>query len=146
MRLEICTVVIILAGFGVAEEYNQPPAMSLIGEVPPAIPQEQKASQQTPPDQKIQPSEELSTPEVQRLIKDGLRYEPALANANLNVKVDDSSVWLTGTVDDEKRHDLALRIAESYSGRRQIFDRIRVARTELKTKGSRRSSVRPVVC
>ena len=64
MRLEICTVVIMLAGFGVAAEYKQPPATSSAGEVPPAIPQEQKASQQTPPDHKIQPSEELSTSDV----------------------------------------------------------------------------------
>ena len=128
MRLEICTVVIVLAGFGVAAEYKQPPATPSAAEVPPAIPQEQKARQQTRPDHVTQPSEELSTPEVQQLIKDGFRYEPALVDANLSVKVDDSSAWLTGTVDDEKRHYLALRSAESYSGRRQIVDRIRAAR------------------
>ena len=126
MRVEICTVVIMLAAFGLAAEYSQPPARSSAVGVPPAIPQEREASQQTPPDHETQPSEELSTPEVQQLIKDGFRYEPALAKANLSVKVDDSSVWLTGTVDDEKQHDLALRIAESYLGRRQIVDRIRV--------------------
>lgn len=128
MRLEICTVVIMLAGFGVAAEYKRPAAASTAAEVSPAIPQQQKASRQTRPDQETQPSEELSTPEVQQLIKDGFRYKPALANANLSVTVDDGSVWLTGTVDDEKRHDLALRIAASYSGRRQIVDSIRVAR------------------
>lgn len=128
MRLEACTVALMLAGFAVAAEYRQPPATSPVHEIPSPLSEEQTPGRQTLPDHETQPSEELSTPEVQQLIKDGLRSEPALANASLSVKADDNSVWLTGTVDDEKRHDLALRIAESYSGERQIIDRIKVTR------------------
>jgi BON domain len=128
MRLEACTVALMLAGFAVAAEQSQPSAMSPAHEISSALSQEQTTSQQTPPYHETQPPEELSTPEVQQLIKGGLRSEPALANASVSVKVDDNSVWLAGTVDDEKRHDLALRIAESYSGKRQIVDRIKVTR------------------
>jgi osmotically-inducible protein OsmY len=125
---EACAVALIFAGFALAAEHSQPATMSSVNEIPSASSQEQTPSQRMPPDHEAQPSEKLSTPEVQQLIKDELRSEPALANASLSVKVDDNSVWLTGTVDDEKRHDLALRIAESYSGKRQIVDKIKVTR------------------
>jgi osmotically-inducible protein OsmY len=33
---------------------------------------------------------------------------------------------LSGTVDDERQHDLALRIAQSYAGDRRIVDNIQI--------------------
>lgn len=64
----------------------------------------------------------LSTDEVQQQIT--LNSEPALARTNLNAKVSD--VVLTGKAATEKQHDLALRIAQSYTGGRKIVDKIKV--------------------
>jgi len=33
---------------------------------------------------------------------------------------------LTGTVDSEKQHDLAVRIAQSFAGDRQVVDKIKI--------------------
>jgi len=50
----------------------------------------------------------------------------ALATAKLNTKVEPQSVELTGRVDIEAQHDLAVRIAKSYSGYKQVVDKIGV--------------------
>jgi len=39
---------------------------------------------------------------------------------------DENTVLLTGNVDSEQQHDLALRIAQSYAGDRKIVDKIKV--------------------
>jgi len=78
-----------------------------------------------PPDQEA-PPQGLSTPEVQQQIQQGLNSEPALRNSNVGVHVDENSVILTGTVNSEEQHDLALRIARSYAGDRKIVDKIKL--------------------
>jgi len=79
-----------------------------------------------PPDQEPQPSQRLSTAQVQQQIQQGLNSEPALANTNVSVKTDESSVTLTGTVDTERQHDLAVRIAHSNAGGRKVVDKIKI--------------------
>jgi osmotically-inducible protein OsmY len=68
----------------------------------------------------------LSNPEIQQQIGEKLSTEPMLARVDVNVSVDDTSVVLTGTANDEQQHDLALRIAKSYAGEREIEDKIQV--------------------
>src|SRR4029077_14743135 len=60
MRLEACTVALMLAGFAVAAEHSQPSAMSPAHEISSALSQEPTTSQQTPPYHETQPPEELS--------------------------------------------------------------------------------------
>ena len=92
---------------------------------PPTFP-EGRGQQQMPPDTKAPPpSETLSTAQVQRQIQK-LRAEPALANMNVGVKTTDKSVTLTGSVNTERQHDLALRIAQSYAGDRKIVDKLKI--------------------
>jgi osmotically-inducible protein OsmY len=79
-----------------------------------------------PPDTKAPPSETLSTAQVQRQIQEKLSAEPALANMNVGVKTTDKSVTLTGSVDTERQHDLALRIAQSYAGDRKVVDKLKI--------------------
>ncbi len=80
-----------------------------------------------PPDTKAPPpSETLSTAQVQRQIQEKLSAEPALANTNVGVKTTDKSVTLTGSVDTERQHDLALRIAQSYAGDRKIVNKLKI--------------------
>ncbi len=79
-----------------------------------------------PPDQEPQPSQGLSSVQVQQQIQQSLNSEAALANTNVSVKTDESAVVLTGTVDSEKQHDLAVRIAQSFAGDRQVVDKIKI--------------------
>jgi len=48
---------------------------------------------------------------MQQQIQQGLNSELMLRNSNVGAHVDENSVILTGTVESEQQHDLALRIA-----------------------------------
>ena len=63
---------------------------------------------------------------MQEQIEQGLNSEPTLRSSNVGVDVDEDSVILTGTVDTENQHDLAIRIAQSYAGDRKIIDKIKL--------------------
>jgi osmotically-inducible protein OsmY len=68
----------------------------------------------------------MSSAQIQQQIQDKLDSEPELAKSNVKANVNDSSVILTGFVDSEREHQLALGIAEPYAGAREILDRIQV--------------------
>ena len=80
-----------------------------------------------PPETKAPaPTDSLSTAQVQRQIQEKLGTEPALENTNVGVKASSKAVTLTGLVDTERQHDLAVRIAQSYAGDRKIVDKIKI--------------------
>jgi hyperosmotically inducible protein len=79
-----------------------------------------------PPDTQAPAHRTLSSSAVQQQIDGKIGDEPGLAGSNIKVNVDDSSVVLTGTVDSEQQHDLALRIAQAYAGDRPIDDKIQI--------------------
>jgi hypothetical protein len=88
---------------------------------PPTFPRHETPERQMPPDQNAQP---LSTAQVQEQIQQGLNSEPALSNSKVSVKTNEDSVVLSGTVESERQHELALRIAQSYAGDRKVVDKI----------------------
>ena len=91
---------------------------------PPTFPENQ--GRDMPPDTKAPPSQESSTVKVVMEIEEKLKAEPALTNANVNVKADDSAVVLAGTVNSDSQRDVALRIAKSYAGKRKVVDKIQI--------------------
>lgn len=118
---------LLLATATFAQQPGQPPSTAPPQGTPPTFPEERAPRQPMPPDQEAPPQRQrLSTPEVQQQIQQGLKSEPALRDSNVGAHVDENSVILTGTVDSEQQHDLALRIAQSYAGDRKIVDKITV--------------------
>ena len=107
----------------VASAFAQQPPANPPYTTPPTFPEGQTPRQGMPPDTKAPPP---PTAQVEQQIQDKLNSEPALANMNVRVKTDDRFVTLTGTVDTEAQHDLALRIAQSYAGDRKIVDKIKL--------------------
>ena len=104
---------------------QQPPTNSPPYTTPPTFP-DGRPQQQMPPDTKAPPPQDLSDSEVEQQIQKKLSREPALANTEIGVKIDATSVTLTGSVDTERQRDLALRIAQSYADRRKIVDKIKI--------------------
>ena len=126
MKSRVFASAFLLASLGFAQQQGQPPPAAP-PYTPPTFPQgRQSPRQQMPPDQEPQPSQGLSSAQVQQQIQQSLNSEPALANTNVGVKTDESAVVLTGTVDSEKQHDLAVRIAQSFAGDRQVVDKIKI--------------------
>jgi hypothetical protein len=125
MKQILFGLVLLAATAMLAQQQGQPPPTAPPQTTPPTFPEERAPRQQMPPDQNA-PPEGLSTPEVQQQIQQGLNAEPMLRNSNVGVHVDENSVILTGNVDSEEQHDLALRIAQSYAGDRKIVDKIKL--------------------
>ena len=64
--------------------------------------------------------------ELQAEIEQALAKERDLATSDIQVIVDKKAVTLTGTVDSPDQRTLALRIAESYAGERQVIDKLKL--------------------
>ena len=120
------TTCVLALAFAMSALAQQPPTNPPPYTTPPTFPQGQEPSRGMPPDTKAPPAQRLSSAQVEQQIRAKLDSEPALANAKLKVKTAKDSVILTGTVISEKQHDLALRIAQSYAGDRNILDKIEV--------------------
>jgi hypothetical protein len=122
MRNALAGIALLLTTVSFSQQQAQPPSVSPPYATPPAFPE----APQMPPDQKAPPPQALSTMEVEKQIQEHFNAEPALTNSNLSIKADESLVVLTGTVDSDVQHDLALRIAQSYAGDRKVVDKIQV--------------------
>jgi hypothetical protein len=128
MKHVALSFIVLLATLAFAQQQGQPPpATSPPYQTPPTFPQGRATPrQQLPPDTEAPPSKSMSAPDVERQITRRLSSEPSLSGTNLDAKVDERSVVLTGIVDSEKQHQLALGIAQSYAGQRKIVDKIKL--------------------
>lgn len=103
---------------------GQPPQST-----PPTFPEGQQSPRHPmPPDQQA-PSptpEAASSDQIQQQITQQFSMEPKLAGMNLRADVDEASVVVSGIVDTVEQHDLALRIAQSNAGNRNVVDKIQV--------------------
>lgn len=129
MKYALSCVLVFLAMSVLAQQQGQqpPPTANPPYETPPTFPEgRQTPRDQMPPDTQAPPPEAMSSQRVEGLIVDKLRAEPRLSGTNVDAKVDDNSVVLTGSVDTAEQHDLAVRIAQASAGERNIVDKITV--------------------
>jgi osmotically-inducible protein OsmY len=79
-----------------------------------------------PPDTHAPATPALSNAEVQQQLEKKIADEPGLTGSNVSVTVDDHGIVLSGTVESEQQHQLALRAAQSLAGDRPIDDKLQV--------------------
>jgi osmotically-inducible protein OsmY len=106
-----------------AQKQTMPPYQPPPYSTPPTFPQDQGT---TPSEATPQQGQPMTSVEIEDQIQKKLDKDPGLINTSVSAKVDDKTVTLTGNVDNEQQHDLALRIAQSYAGERKIVDRVQV--------------------
>jgi len=124
MNYMLCCAVLCLGAIAVAQQPGQPPTTNPPYQTPPTFPEgRQTPRTQLPPDTQAPPPQ---SEKVEGQILQQLRSEPALSSTNVDARVDDHSVVLTGTVDTVTQHDLALRIVQANAGDRKIVDRINI--------------------
>jgi BON domain-containing protein len=128
MRYVLCCMVLFLATVVLAQQQGQPPQTTTPPyQTPPTFPEgRQRPLEQMPPDTKAPPPQAMSSERVERQILEQFKAEPTLSVTNIDARVDDDSVVLTGTVDTMTQHDIAVRIAQAKAGDRRIVDKITI--------------------
>jgi hypothetical protein len=128
MKYALSCVVVFLSVFVLAQQQGQPPPTTNPPyRTPPTFPEgRQTPRDQMPPDTQAPPPQAMSSQRLEGRIVDQFRAEPKLSGTNVDARVDDNSVVLTGSVDTVEQHDLAVRIAQANAGDRNIVDRIKV--------------------
>ena len=123
MKYVLSCAVLFLATTVLAQQQGQPPPTT----TPPTFPEgRQTPSEQMPPDTQAPPAETMSSQQVEGQILQQFRDEPTLSGTNIDAKVNDYSVVLSGNADSLAQHDLAIEIAQSKAGNRRVVDRIKV--------------------
>jgi hypothetical protein len=126
MKYVLSCALLFLATVVLAQQQG-PPTATPPYQTPPTFPEErQTPGQQMPPDTKAPPPQAMSSERVEGHILDQLKAEPTLSATNVDARVDDNSVVLTGSVDTMTQHDLAVRIAQANAGDRRIVDKITI--------------------
>ena len=130
MKHILCGIVLLAAALASAQvgpvqpqPGQQPPS------TPPTFPEGRQSPRQTmPPDQQAPAPtpEAASSEQVQQEIMQQFGSDPALSGANLRAEVDEASIVVSGAVDTIEQHDMALRIAQSHAGDRNVVDKIKV--------------------
>ena len=128
MKYVLSCAVLLLATIVVAQQQGQPPPTTNPPyQTPPTFPEgRQTPGQQMPPDTQAPPAETMSSQKVEGQILQQFRAEPTLSGTNIDARVNDNSVVLSGNVNTLAQHDLAIQIAQSNAGNRRIVDKINV--------------------
>lgn len=126
MRYVLSCALLFLATIVLGQQGQPPPATNPPYQTPPTFPEGQQPRQQMPPDTQAPPPQAMSSQNVEKEILKQFRAEPSLAATNVDARVDDNSVVLTGMVSDVTQHDLAVRIAQANAGSRRVVDKIKV--------------------
>ncbi len=99
------------------------------GSTPPTFSPEQSKPESAQPnlnapplEPKPAPAKELSSGEVKHQLDSKLASEPELKGVAIHSKVTNSTLTLSGNLDNAHQHDIVLRIAHSYHGERKIVD------------------------
>ena len=102
----------------------------LILVTPRALSQQQHLPPPNPPVQQLPPDTkapaQMSSMEIEKQIQKAFDQDASLVNSKLKVSVDDMNITLTGSVENQKQHDLALQLAQAYAGKRKIVDNITI--------------------
>jgi hypothetical protein len=87
---------------------------------PPTLPDNRPQAQQPPETQ----APAAASSDIQDQIERSISKDPGLADAQINAAVDEQTVTLTGTVQDETQHQKVLQLVQPYAGQRKIDDKL----------------------
>jgi hypothetical protein len=124
-RAVLCYTLLLVGGLTFAQQ--GPPATAPPSQTPSTSPEEGQTSREPmPPDTQAPPPKAKSSERLEGAILHRLKAEPTLSDTNVDAKVSDDSVILTGNVASRTQHDIAVRIAQANAGSRKIIDKLKV--------------------
>jgi len=84
----------------------------------------QTPNQQLPPDTRAPAPGQVSSLDIENELQKEFGRAPLLRGQQLKASVDDKNIVLTGTVETQEQHDLALQLARQYAKERKVADQI----------------------
>jgi hypothetical protein len=94
----------------------------ICGHASSASPTQQPGMSAPPVQPKGAPAQQLTSGEVKNQLDQKLKTEPDLQGVSIQSDVNDTSVVVSGDLQDMRQHDLVMRIAHSFHGERKIVD------------------------
>ena len=127
IRIFLCALLLLATPALLAQQQPQSPPPYT---TPPTFPDNNPQTQRPPalPEQQGQAGE-ISSSEIQQQLQQSISEDPTLSDAKVETKVDDQSIILTGTVQDETQHRKVLATVEPFAGKRKIVDKLMVKKT-----------------
>jgi hypothetical protein len=129
MRYVLSCALLSVATLVLAQQQGQPSPTTNppYQTTPPTFPQGQQApGEQMPPDTEAPPPQTTSNAQVESQILQQLDAKPSLSGTNIDARVGENSVVLTGRVDTMLQHDMAVRVAKDNAAGRKVVDKIQV--------------------
>lgn len=122
-RVLVCALLVLSIPLISAQQLPRNPPYG----TPPTFPDNRPERQQPPtlPEQQ----KTLSSADIENQLQQSIAEDPALNDAKVQAKVDEDTITLTGTVQDDAQHRRVLATVEPYAGRRKIVDKLVVKKT-----------------
>ena len=89
-----------------------------------APPNEQSPAEKMPPDTKAPAHAQAASSDIEKELQSAFDQEPVLKGTNLKATADDDSIMVSGTVESEQQHKIALQLVQGKAGDRKIVDNI----------------------
>jgi osmotically-inducible protein OsmY len=119
-RVFICALLLAMATIAVSQvNPGQKPTQPPMG-TPPTFPG------QTTPETKAPAPGQMSSADIEQQLQASLDKDSVLSGTNIQTRVDDDTITLTGTVHDESQHQRALQLAQASAGSRKIVDKLTI--------------------
>ena len=135
MKSLLCTLLLLAGSAALSQQQSPPttppftPDQQSHRNLPPdqqGRPDDQSPQKQIPPDTKAPAHDQMSSTDIQNQIQAAFDKEPTLDKTQLQTTVDDDSLTVSGTVENESQHQMALQIAQSYAAGRKVVDKVEV--------------------
>ena len=126
MKSVVCTLLLFVATVALGQQQPVPgtppfnPNPQSRGNNAP--PNEQSPAEQMPPDTKA--PAHVSNSDIERQLQNAFDQEPVLTGTHLKATADDDAVTISGTVENEQQHKIALEMTQGKAGERKIVDKI----------------------
>lgn len=121
-RILVCVMLLLSAPLAMSQQPQQPGQNRPPYTTPPTFPDTQPQNQPplaVPPDQ--MPS---ASSDVQDQLQRTLNKDPDLKDSQVQTRVDENTIILKGTVQDQTEHEKVLQLAQTYAGKRKIIDNL----------------------
>jgi hypothetical protein len=122
-RIVLCILLLsAVLGFSQQPQSQDPPAKP-----PSTSPDNNSTQAQNPSQDPSKDQDKASTNQrIQSSIQDLLSSDPVLSDVDVEAKVNDVSIVLTGTVESYAQHQRVLQLVSSYGQWRKIDDRVKM--------------------